>query len=61
VEAAEQPIRFVEIFGTNGQLLYRKQAGSTAMDMDVSALPAGMYYLKIAFENGVVVWKTGKN
>lgn len=60
VEAAEQPIRFVEVFGANGQVLQRKQAGSTAVEFDMSALPAGVYFLKIAFENGVVMRKIGK-
>ncbi len=60
VEAEGQPILFIEIFGANGQLLQRKLAGNTAMELDVSALVEGAYFLKIALENGVVMRKIVK-
>jgi hypothetical protein len=38
------------VYGPVGQVLIRKQAGGYRLTLDVSALPAGLYFVKVSNE-----------
>ncbi|MBI1227751.1 MAG: T9SS type A sorting domain-containing protein [Bacteroidetes bacterium] len=58
---AEQPLYFVEIYDANGRMLRRQEVvGNDKAELDVSALPAGCFFLKIGLENGINMMKMAK-
>lgn len=54
VETDSNEKLYLQLFNTNGQLLYNAEMTNQTETLDVSNLPGGMYYLNVADKEGLI-------
>ena len=57
VTVTAESLREIKVFGVTGQLVMSRLADADEMTLNLSALPSGVYYFRIATEQGVRIRK----